>query len=357
MNSYFSSRLLQWHRLENDRQMPWKGVKDPYRIWLSEVILQQTRVEQGLAYYHRFVDAFPTVGDLAAAAEPRVFKLWEGLGYYSRCRNLIATAQYVERELNGRFPRDYDGLLALKGVGPYTASAIASFAYGLPHAVVDGNVFRVLSRFFGQAIPVDSTEGRKHFTGMAQRLLDKKEPALYNQAIMDLGATVCKPRSPLCDACPLAPRCVARKQGNTEGLPVKSKRPERKSRFLYYVLVERKGRVLIRERKGRDIWRHLHEFILLEHTKPATPATLWNELLSMGLAKGRMPDPDAFSRTYRQILTHQEIHAQFIDLHPPAGFKAPDDFAWIPVKSLKELAFPRVIISYLSEKKVNWVDS
>jgi A/G-specific adenine glycosylase len=200
---YFAAALLHWHSKDNTRDMPWKGEKDPYKIWLSEIILQQTRVEQGLSYYRRFVDAFPTISALATANETKVFKLWEGLGYYSRCKNLIATAKKINNEFGAVFPDQYQDILQLKGVGPYTAAAIASFAFDLPHAVLDGNVFRVLARYFGVAIPIDSTRGRHYFTQLANQLLDKRRPGIYNQALMDFGALVCKPQSPLCRQCPL----------------------------------------------------------------------------------------------------------------------------------------------------------
>src|SRR5437868_3718798 len=189
---YFTNSLLNWNRKYNKRQMPWKGEKDPYKIWLSEIILQQTRVEQGWNYYHQFVENFPTVIHLAKAPETKVFKLWEGLGYYSRCKNLIATAKIIASKHKGKFPEAYEDIISLKGVGSYTAAAIASFAFDLPFAVVDGNVFRVLSRFFGIATAIDSTAGKKMFTQLAAELLDKKHPGIYNQALMDFGAVVCK---------------------------------------------------------------------------------------------------------------------------------------------------------------------
>src|SRR5579859_1431456 len=194
----FTKTLLGWNSSGNFREMPWKGEKDPYKVWLSEVILQQTRVQQGWAYYEKFINAFPTIKDLAAALEQKVFKLWEGLGYYSRCRNLIATARKISDEYNGRFPHTYEEILALKGVGPYTAAAIASFAYNLPHAVVDGNVVRVLARFFGITTAADTTSGKKQFAELATALLDPSQAGIYNQAIMDFGATVCTPRNPQC---------------------------------------------------------------------------------------------------------------------------------------------------------------
>ena len=189
---YFTKRLLAWNEKENRRAMPWKGEKDSYKIWLSEIILQQTRVEQGLNYYNRFVKAFPDIKKLATAPEQKIFKLWEGLGYYTRCKNLIATAKFIVKEREGKFPQTYPEILSLKGIGPYTAAAIASFAFDLPHAVVDGNVFRVLSRFFGINNATDSTTGKKLFTELAEELLDRNQPGVYNQAIMDFGAVVCK---------------------------------------------------------------------------------------------------------------------------------------------------------------------
>ena len=203
LNKYFIANLLKWNNTDNKREMPWKGEKDPYKIWLSEIILQQTRVDQGLAYYNEFVKTFPTVRDLAKAPETKVFKLWEGLGYYTRCKNLLATAKIIHESLNGKFPDEYEAILALKGIGPYTAAAIGSFGFNLPHAVVDGNVFRVLARYFGIAVPTDSTAGKKMFTALANELLDKDQPGIYNQALMDFGAVICKPQLPLCATCAL----------------------------------------------------------------------------------------------------------------------------------------------------------
>ena len=193
---------MYWNRHQNKRKMPWKGEKDPYKIWLSEIILQQTRVEQGLKYYEKFISTFSDIHKLAAAKDEKIYKLWEGLGYYSRCKNLIETARFISKKLNGKFPDAFEDILSLKGVGNYTASAIASFAYNQPYAVVDGNVFRVLSRFFGIKKPIDSTEGKKLFSGLAFELLDKKRPGIYNQALMDFGAVICKPY-PLCNSCVL----------------------------------------------------------------------------------------------------------------------------------------------------------
>jgi A/G-specific adenine glycosylase len=206
---FFREKLMGWHLESNKREMPWKGEKDPYRIWLSEIILQQTRVEQGWAYYERFLKKFPNISALARASDQVVLKCWEGLGYYTRCRNLIHTARYIAFERNGLFPSTYDEIIQLKGVGPYTAAAIASFAFNQPHAVVDGNVFRVLARYHGLSTPIDRPEGKKLFQSLAQGSLDKDQPGQYNQALMDLGATVCKPQSPNCADCPLRKNCTA----------------------------------------------------------------------------------------------------------------------------------------------------
>ena len=253
MKADFTKKLLQWNQRSNNRAMPWKGEKDPYRIWLSEIILQQTRVEQGLAYYQRFIQTFPTIHDLANAPEKEVFKLWEGLGYYTRCKNLLATAVYISKELNGQFPATYSSILALKGIGPYTAAAIGSFAFNLPHAVTDGNVLRVLSRYFGISTPIDTTEGKKRYDLLAEALLDKQQPGIYNQAIMDFGAVICKPQQPLCPVCPQQKECVALATGNVKLLPVKEKQLVKKTRWFYYLVVQVKDEVLLNKRTGKDI--------------------------------------------------------------------------------------------------------
>ncbi|HTJ13646.1 MAG TPA: A/G-specific adenine glycosylase [Dinghuibacter sp.] len=346
---YFRDVLLDWNARENTRQMPWKGVKDPYKIWLSEIILQQTRVEQGLAYYERFVGAFPTISDLAAAPDDRIFKLWEGLGYYSRCKNLIHTARLVSEEKMGQFPDTYNDILELKGVGSYTAAAIASFAYGLPHAVVDGNVLRVLSRFFGIATPIDTTEGKTELTGLADRCLDRGDPATYNQALMDFGAVVCKPASPVCGSCPLQSRCAAFRQDKVALLPVKSKRMVRKDRFFLYVVAEYQDGIYVRERTAKDIWQHLFEFI--GHELPAE--TDWEDYTALLegawfrelLGKGSYTILGA-SPVYRQLLTHRQVKARFIHLkltRPLVG----EAFKCVQKGELSSLAFPRLLNDYL----------
>ncbi len=347
---YFTDSLLRWNRKDNKRQMPWKGEKDPYKIWLSEIILQQTRVEQGWDYYDRFVAAFPKIEQLAKAPQTKVFKLWEGLGYYSRCKNLLATAKIVSSTYKGKFPENYDDILALKGVGPYTAAAIASFAFNQSYAVVDGNVFRVLSRFFGIRQPVDSTGGKKLFTQLANELLDKKQPGIYNQALMDFGAVICKPKQPLCATCPLKIRCMAYLGDMVNELPVKEKTIKKKSRWFYYLIAEHNGKVYLRKRGPKDIWENLYEFIL-EETTQANLVELATDLPSFKKMLGKNKVKTlAVSRSFRQQLTHQTIHGQFIRIMIKKPLKL-DGYKLFDANQLNKLPFPKLITAYLAENQ------
>ena len=330
--------------------MPWKGEKDSYKIWLSEIILQQTRVEQGWNYYNRFVDAFPTITDLARTPETKVFKLWEGLGYYTRCKNLIATAKFISKEKKGKFPDKYEDILALKGVGPYTAAAIASFAFNLPYAVVDGNVFRVLSRFFGIKTPIDSTEGKKIFTSLANELLAAKTPGIYNQALMDFGAVVCKPKLPICDSCPLKSSCTANLKGLVHQLPIKEKSITNKTRWFYYLVVEYNGKVYVHKRGKKDIWENLYEFIIVETEGSVSITELKKDPTFKKLLGKTGFEIIHTSKLYAQQLTHQTIQGQFIHIKiakilPVSTYKA------VSPQSLASLPFPRFITRYLSEKQ------
>src|ERR1700743_1834026 len=346
--AFFTETLLEWHETQNFREMPWKGEKEPYRIWLSEVILQQTRVGQGWAYYEKFIAAFPTVQDLAAAPEQKGFKLWEGLGYYNRCRNLIATAKKIVEGNDGRFPSTYDEIRALKGIGPYTAAAIASFAFGLPHAVVDGNVFRVLARCFGISTPVDTMAGRRQFTKMADELLETSRPGVYNQAIMDFGATVCTPRNPQCSSCLQRPACVAWQKGLTEQFPVKQKAPLKRQRCFYYFVVEAPGgKIYIRQRTEKDIWEGLHEFILYESTEPVWPEEILQSDFFRKLFDGQALTVRHISGVYRQELSHQRLTGQFITVTLSGPLRKPGDYRLVPRNSLTRYAFPKFINAWL----------
>ncbi len=332
--------------------MPWKGEKDPYKIWLSEIILQQTRVEQGLAYYEKFIARFPTIKHLAAAPDTTVFKLWEGLGYYSRCRNLLATARHIANDLNGVFPNTYEDIKALKGIGPYTASAISSFAYNLPHAVVDGNVFRVLSRVFGIETPIDSTQGKKLFTQLADELLDKKKPGLYNQAIMDFGAVVCKPALPLCPSCVFNKDCFAFLEKKVNELPVKEKKINIKKRWFYYLVIEHKGKIAIRQRTGKDIWNQLYEFPVIETTAEQETADLiaraeQEEWINEGKYSLSFVSP-----LFKQQLSHQLIAGRFIAIKSDKAGKLPEGSVWVSKKEMTEYPFPKFINQFLEKRDV-----
>lgn len=347
--SFFTKALLHWNKQKNKRQMPWKGEKDPYKIWLSEIILQQTRVEQGLEYYNRFILNFPTISSLAKAPETKVYKLWEGLGYYSRCKNMIATAKYITEKYDGIFPNTYNEILELKGIGPYTAAAIGSFAFNLPHAVVDGNVFRALSRYFGIKNPIDSTEGKKIFTHLANELLDKKLPGIYNQALMDFGAVICKPQIPLCTSCPLKVCCIAYFGDLVNQLPVKEKKFSKKTRWFYYLIIEHNGSVYLHKRAGKDIWENLYEFVLIENEKPFAPKQLLKQ------CKGLLGEAEfsiiGVSKSHKQILSHQIIHAQFIKviLDKKVELK---EYKLVLKKSIKKLPFPKLIAVYLGLSEI-----
>lgn len=342
--SKFPAILIQWNKHQNVRQMPWKGEKDPYKIWLSEIILQQTRVDQGLKYYEKFVSHFPNIRHLAAAKDEKIYKLWEGLGYYSRCRNLIVTARFISKNLNGKFPDTFEDILALKGVGHYTASAIASFAYNFPHAVVDGNVFRVLSRIFGIKKPTDSTEGKKLFSQLAFELLDKKQPGMYNQALMDFGAVICKPY-PLCSICVFKDQCFAFKNDLVNQLPIKEKKIKIVTRYFNYLVIEYNEKIYINKRTGNDIWKGLHQFVLLE-TNYETPVK--NVLVKAEKEKVLKKNSHkilSVSPVYTQQLSHQKIIGRFIKITSKKELSLPG-FKAISVKNLSRYAFPRLITAY-----------
>jgi A/G-specific adenine glycosylase len=345
---YFSSILLKWNRENNTRQMPWKGEKDPYRIWLSEIILQQTRVEQGLSYYNNFIKTFPDVHKLAKAPEEKVFKLWEGLGYYSRCRNLIATAKYISKELKGKFPDTYEAIKQLKGIGPYTAAALSSFAFNLPHAVIDGNVFRVLSRVFGINTPIDSSEGKNKFTELADKLIDKEQPGLYNQAIMDFGAVICKP-APVCNQCPFKKTCFAFLNNRINELPVKEKKIKIKKRWFYYFVMEYENKTAIRQRTGRDIWQQLFEFPMTEEDKEQDLKTILSSAEKNGLLQKKNYEIISVSPIYKQQLSHQLIAGRFITIKLKKKTAKKNNWIWLAKTGIAKYSFPRIINEYRSK--------
>jgi A/G-specific adenine glycosylase len=351
MEKTFSERLLNWSS-KHPRLLPWKARNDAYAIWLSEIILQQTRVEQGTSYYLKFIARFPSIHDLAAAEQDEVFKLWEGLGYYSRARNLHATAKHISNELNGQFPDTYATILKLKGVGPYTAAAIASFAYGLPHAVVDGNVYRVLSRYFGIATPIDTTAGKKQFAQLADQLIDKTQAGAYNQAIMNFGATHCTPRSPKCKTCPFQSTCKAFQENAIDRYPVKSKKLKKRTRYFHYLILNYEAGVWIEKRIEKDIWQDLYQFPMLEHTALLDQnvqleqiAPVWLQNTPWEVLKKSPP--------YRQLLSHQEIIANFWELSISKKLTGIENkYTFIERFNIRTYAFPKIIDRYLNDQNL-----
>lgn len=346
--SRFTGNLMHWHRHQNKRALIWKDETDPYKIWLSEIILQQTRAEQGKPYYISFTGAYPTVTDLANAPDEEVFRLWQGLGYYNRCKNLLATARYIAEERGGKFPDTYEEIIALKGVGAYTSAAIASFAFGLPYAVVDGNVVRVLARYFGIYTAADTTEGKKHFAGLAQELLYKEKPGGYNQAIMDYGATICVPVSPLCNECILQPDCTAYNEQQIAALPAKTKKPVVKKRYLHYLLLQRGDKVWIQKRTGKDIWQNLYQPFLIEADEALDKQSLTETEAYQYLGAVNQLE---YEGHLKQRLTHQLIEIRFFSAEASATSFLPDDGIWVQREALKNYGFPRSVVSFLSKKE------
>lgn len=333
----FSVLIQNWFD-KNSRDLPWRSSNDPYKIWLSEIILQQTRVDQGINYYLKFVDHYPTVKDLAKASEDEVLNDWQGLGYYSRARNLHAAAKTIVNEHASIFPNSYKEVLSLKGVGTYTAAAICSIAYGLPHAVVDGNVYRVLSRYFEIKTPIDSTEGKKEFEQLAQELLDPHQASKHNQALMELGALVCKPKNPECVQCPLNESCLAHKNNSWTALPVKSKKTKVRNRYLHYLVLHNGNKIVIKKRGDGDIWKGLYDFPLLEKDK--------NETLNQEDVKSFAIRAYDIDYELKHVLSHQHLYAKFwwceVD-----RFVVKDDYQIITKDSLEDFPLPQMLIRYI----------
>nr|WP_121269760.1 A/G-specific adenine glycosylase [Pedobacter schmidteae] len=342
----FQSEILNWY-LIHKRDLPWRGTTDAYIIWLSEVILQQTRVEQGLPYFNRFLQSYPTVGHFAAATETQVLKLWQGLGYYSRGRNMLVTAMQVRDEYNGVFPTTYQELIKLKGIGEYTAAAIASFSSNESKAVLDGNVFRLLSRYFGIAEPINSTHGKKEFAALAQSLIEGQEAAIYNQAIMEFGALQCKPKSPDCNICPLQVGCHARQHNLVGTLPVKLNKLKKRTRYFNYFVGIADEKILVKKRSAGDIWQELYDFPLLETDQPyhEQPAHFAQQVQN---AFGNDCRITALSQQ-KHLLTHQTIYVQFFGLdNYIINFNQNADIKWVSLQEFDDLPQPKVITNFMN---------
>lgn len=338
----FAAELIIWYR-KHKRNLPWRATTDPYKVWLSEIILQQTRVDQGMAYYHAFTEKYPTVQELANASEDDVLKTWEGLGYYSRARNLHFTAKKVANELGGEFPSTHAGLLELKGVGDYTASAISSICFGEAQPVVDGNVYRFLARHFGIRTPIDSTKGKKEFRALAEELIPAENPGEFNQAMMEFGARQCKPVSPDCSICPFRLTCVALQKKLVAQLPVKEKKTKVTDRFFYYLVIRNGTYTFIRQRTGKGIWQGLFEFPLIETPGPLQPGTApviseWKKTIGNVPVKIR-----SVSEEHIHILSHQKLHIRFVMAEAKGDVQLPEGYRKVEVGQLETFAFPVIL--------------
>jgi A/G-specific adenine glycosylase len=342
----FQEEIIRWY-LSNKRSLPWRDTTDAYVIWLSEIILQQTRVEQGMPYFNRFLEAYPTVTDFAAATETEILKLWQGLGYYSRGRNMLFTARQIVELHAGVFPVSYNELIKLKGIGEYTAAAISSFSSGEAKAVLDGNVFRVLARYFGISTAINSSQGKKQFSDLAQSLIPENDAAQYNQAIMEFGALQCKPKSPLCPICPLQLSCFAKNNGLINMLPVKLKKLTVKTRFINYFVCRDGDQILVNKRLKEDIWQHLYDFPSIE---TATPASIINqEFLTEVKEKFGTGVGILSLLEMKHLLTHQIIYVQFFALdNYIINFNDDAEVRWVSWADFDTLPQPKILTKFIN---------
>jgi len=347
--------IREWYK-KNKRDLPMRHTFDPYRIWIAEVIMQQTRLNQGLPYYHKFIETFPNVHSLATASEMEVLNLWQGLGYYSRARNLQAAAQHIVEQLGGQMPGDYKGLLGLKGVGKYTAAAIASFCYGEPVAAVDGNVSRVIARLFGVEEPINSSAGARQIDTLAGELLDRKDPGTHNQAMIDFGAMICVPVSPRCGECPLSEFCEAYGSNRVDQLPVKIPKKKPVDRWIWFYIIRCKGKIALMQRGSKEIWKSLYQFPAEESDTPLSETGMMDRAASLfaPASPTEIPaSPPAFSLKkispeIKHLLTHLTLHARFIHLELE---RWPDTLpeAWIKIfpTQMGDFPVPRLINRYM----------
>ncbi len=345
---YISNTLISWYH-QHKRDLPWRNTTNPYFIWLSEIILQQTRVEQGRPYYEHFILKYPDVSALAMASSDEVLRSWQGLGYYSRARNLHFAAKQVLNEYNGSFPNSYVELLKLKGVGEYTAAAIASFAFKEASPVLDGNVFRFLARYYGVHTPINSPKAKKEFIAIASELIDQNNPDVFNQAIMEFGALQCKPQSPICNICPFQSSCWALANNKVSELPIKEKKIKRRTRFFNYFILKNEGALVLRKRTEKDIWQEMYEFPLLETEKelPEMEVLKWaieSKFLSENMEVLKI------SEKIKHVLSHQDIFARFFEISDPRfQHQNRDKYLYIKDDEISFFALPRLIEAYLQK--------
>ncbi len=343
-------RLYNWYH-EHRRDLPWRSTSDPYLIWISETILQQTRIVQGLPYYNRFVERYPDVQSLARSSSDELMKIWEGLGYYSRARNLHIAAKTIVDEMNGEFPRDYDTIRRLRGVGDYTAAAVASIAFGLPYAVIDGNVFRLLCRYFGIEEAVDTAPGKRIVHAKAQELLDRENPGFHNQAVMEFGALCCIPKNPGCGQCPLHPHCVAWRHDMTGLLPVKTRKVKRRIRHFLFFLLENETHLILERRNGNDIWKNLYQLPLVETPQALTREEILTHPFLCELAGQGQAIVMEITSPYRHELTHQQINARFIRVFQE-NLAPGENRMEIKKKEIPKFAYPVLIRNFLDKLQI-----
>lgn len=345
---YISNTLISWYFL-NKRDLPWRNTRDPYFIWLSEIILQQTRVEQGMPYYLHFVEKYPSVKHLANASEDEIMRSWQGLGYYSRARNLHSAAKQVVNQYNAEFPNTYSELLKLKGIGDYTAAAIASFAFLEACPVLDGNVYRFLSRYYGIKTPINSPAAKKEFISIAHQLIDKTQAHTFNQAIMEFGALQCKPKSPNCNVCPFQDSCTAYKQNEVALLPIKEKKLKRTSRYFYYFVYRDENKLALQKRTQKDIWQQLYEFPMFESVVELNDQELLFKASEHNLLDNNS-EILSISKKIKHVLSHQDIYAKFIEFSNPHFYdQYRGKYLFIKDDEIKDFALPRLIELYLQK--------
>lgn len=351
-----AKQLINWY-LKNKRDLPWRRTRDPFKIWLSEIILQQTRVDQGKAYYLKFVNRFKNVKELAEADENEVLKLWQGLGYYSRARNLHKAAKQIANDYGGRFPDNYKELLNLKGVGPYTAAAISSFAFGNNDIAVDGNVYRLMSRYLGISTPINTPRALKEFQTAGESLLGDNPAELFNQATMELGALICKPRDPNCGKCPLHNSCHAFGRGTISAFPVKKKPASVQKRYFYYLIImPSNSEIVLQHRTDKGIWKHLYQFPLVETEKPLSGKALKKEAAKTAGLPADAPLPELIEiggeKTHR--LSHRLIKARFFEVKLKPGHPVPDKFKRARKAEIEDYPVPVLIENFLEEEKIKY---
>jgi A/G-specific adenine glycosylase len=349
---FFNAQIHIWYSLFK-RELPWRNTRNPYYIWLSEIILQQTRIDQGMAYYYRFIDEFPEISDLANASEDQILKLWQGLGYYSRARNLHFTAKYIQKTFNGKFPNDYNSIRSLKGIGDYTAAAIISISYNLEYPAIDGNVFRVLSRYFGISEPTDTSGGKKIFTKLAKELIKGTNPGMHNQALMEFGALQCVHKNPKCTDCPIRERCFAFSFRKINELPVKKNKTRQRDRYFNYLVRSSENHTWFRKRIENDIWKNLFEFPFIETMGKTEIGKLLIQNEFQHLFKEDQTIIEHTSDWKIHILSHQRIHYRFIRIRVTGNIHEPSDFIRVNKEDIFNFAVPKLLENYISENLEN----